>query len=124
MDRAPSVISSWTRVIDALEAEGIESAAVLERAGFQPGDFSDPNVRHPLAATHMLWRAATLAFSDPACGLRVSRHVRQTTFHALGYAVMASVTLREALHRLVRYSTLIGDGATLSLDTSEHSARL
>lgn len=125
MDRAPSVISSWTRVIiDALEAEGIASEPVLERAGFQPADFSDPNARHSLLATQVLWRTASLAFADPACGLKISRYVRPTTFHALGYAVMASVTLREALHRLVRYSTLIGDGATLVLDTTNTTARL
>ncbi|MFT3925044.1 MAG: AraC family transcriptional regulator [Myxococcales bacterium] len=125
MDRAPSVISSWTRIIiDALEAAGIPSEPVLEHAGFRTSDFSDPNARHPLAATQVLWRAAALAFSDPACGLRISGHVRPTTFHALGYAVMASVTLREGLHRLVRYSALIGDGATLELVASEDSARL
>ncbi len=122
---APSVLSSWSRVIvDALEAAGIPSEPVLLRAGFAKGAFDDPNLRHPQYATQALWREAREAFHDPACGLRISCHVRPTTFHALGYAVLASVTLREALERLVHYSSLVGDGARLGLQADADSARL
>ncbi len=123
--RAPSVLSSWTRIIvDALDSAGIASGPVLLSAGFELTAFDDPNLRHSVLSTQALWRAAATAFADPACGLRISRHVRPTTFHALGYAVLASVTLREALVRLVHYSTLIGDEARLSLETSDTTARL
>jgi AraC-like DNA-binding protein len=122
---APSVLSSWTRVIiDALEAEGLDADAVLARAGFAADAFDDPNVRHPVAATRPLWRAAVEAFGDPACGLRISNHVRPATFHALGYAVFASGSLREALHRLVRYSHLVTDATVLALETTPSAARL
>ena len=61
---------------------------------------------------------------DPAFGLRASRYVRQTTFHALGYAVFASASLRDALERLVRYSRLVSDDMVLRLETTERTARL
>lgn len=122
---APSVLSSWTRIIvDALEASGLDAQALLASAGFAPDAFSDPNARHPFEATDRLWQVAAKALNDPACGLRISQFVRPTTFHALGYAVFASATLREALHRLVRYSRLVSDASDLMLETSAESARL
>ena len=40
------------------------------------------------------------ASGDPAIGLRVSRFVSPTTFHALGYALVASGSLRCKWRRL------------------------
>lgn len=56
---------------------------------------------------------------DPAFGLQVPHYTRQTTFHALGYAVYASPTLAEALDRVVRYCRVVTDSGMLQL---EHSA--
>jgi AraC-like DNA-binding protein len=121
----PSVLSSWTRVIiDALEELGIDPVAVLLDAGFAADAFRDPNGRLPASATAHLWRKASSRASNPAFGLYASRFVRPTTFHALGYAVFASTTLRDALHRLLRYSHLVSDAAELELETSRSSARL
>jgi AraC-like DNA-binding protein len=121
----PSVLSSWTRVIiDALEALGIDPVPVLLDAGFASDAFRDPNGRLPAAATAHLWRRASSRAADPAFGIFASRFVRPTTFHALGYAVFASTTLRDALHRLLRYSHLVSDAAELELETTRASARL
>lgn len=122
---APSVISSWTRVlIEALEARGIDPAPVLLEAGFSSEAFRDPNARMPAVATAHLWRGASTRVNDPAFGLYASKFVRPTTFHALGYAVFASTTLRDALHRLLRYSHLVSDAGELELETSRTAARL
>jgi AraC-like DNA-binding protein len=122
---APSVISSWTRVlIDALTALDIDPTPVLLDAGFSRDAFRDPNSRFPAAATARLWRRASARAADPAFGLFASRFVTPTTFHALGYAVFASTTLRDALHRLVRYSHLVSDAGELELETARGSARL
>jgi AraC-like DNA-binding protein len=121
----PSVLSSWTRVIvDALEAEGMAADDVLAAAGVSRETLKDPNARLPMTASARLWHAAAVKVGDPAFGLRASRHVKQTTFHALGYAVFASATLRDALHRLVRYSHLVSDGAELLLEERPDAVRL
>jgi AraC-like DNA-binding protein len=121
----PSVLSSWTRVIvDALETLGFPSDAVLAKAGVSRDMLRDPNARLPMTSSGRLWHAAAEATGDPAIGLRASRYVKQTTFHALGYAVFASSTLRDALHRLVRYSHLVSDGVELVLDEREDVVRL
>jgi AraC-like DNA-binding protein len=122
---APSVLSSWTKtIVDALLAEGVDADAVLKTAGVDSAALRDPNARLALTATARLWKVAAERMQDPAFGLRASRYVRQTTFHALGYAVFASASLRDALERLVRYSRLVSDDMVLRLDTTERTARL
>jgi AraC-like DNA-binding protein len=122
---APSVLSSWTRVIiDALEALEIDPVPVLLDAGFELEAFRDPNARLSALATAKLWRSASARAGDPAFGLFASRFVKPTTFHALGYAVFASATLRDAMQRLLRYSHLVSDAGELALTTTERDARL
>jgi AraC-like DNA-binding protein len=121
----PSVVSSWARtIVDAFEARGADPLAVLEDAGFTAADLEDPNARHSISAMARLWRAAVARSSDPAFGLEASRHVRQTTFHALGYSVMASATVRDALVRIVRFSRLMSDAGELRLESDSEGERL
>ncbi|HEY6878718.1 MAG TPA: AraC family transcriptional regulator [Polyangiales bacterium] len=121
----PSVLSSWTRVIvDALEALGIDPAPVLLEGGFAEDSFRDPNARLSALATARLWRTASERAADPAFGIHASRFVRPATFHALGYAVFASTSLRDALERLLRYSHLVSDAAELSLEMTPSEVRL
>src|SRR5471032_3520447 len=75
----------------------------------------DPNARYPLSSTTRLWEIAVQASGDPAIGLRVSRFVSPTTFHALGYALVASGSLREVFERIVRYHQVVSDALTLEL---------
>ena len=123
--RAPSVLTSWTRtILLALEARGIDPAVLVERAGLDPAAFADPDARFDVTDTAKLWRSAVEATGDPAFGLFASRFVTQTTFHALGYAVMASSTLREAVERNVRYGRLVSDAAACRLEEEGRLARV
>jgi AraC-like DNA-binding protein len=121
----PSVLSSWSRtIVDALEAVGVDADAALASAGLSRDALSDPNARLPATVAARLWAAAADLAGDPAFGLRASQFVRPTTFHALGYAVFASATLRDALDRLVRYSHVVTSSRELSLTIAGGVARL
>jgi len=120
-----SVLSSWTRtVVDALSAQGIDPQPVLEAAGLSAESFRNPNARHPVAAARRLWKNAAVAAGDPAFGLVVPRYAKQTTFYALGYAVLASATLHDALDRLVRFCQVVIDAGLLELDVRDERAAL
>src|SRR6185503_10743265 len=93
---------------------GIEAAPLAARAGIDPAALG-PDARVPRPALSRLWELAVEATGDPAFGLEASRFTAQTTFHALGYAVLASVTLKEAFERIIRYRRLIGDVLELRL---------
>ena len=123
--RSSSVLTSWAQlIVDALEAEGHDADEVLRSVGLERGDLAALGGRQPLSSTRALWHAAVATFGDPACGLKISRHVRFTTFHALGYAVLASSTLREALHRLLRFSRVVSDAHEFRVETAPDGLRL
>lgn len=112
----PTSLASWTRALrKQLDALDLDSAALCAQAGLDPQQMDDPNARYPLSATTRLWELAVQASGDPAIGLRVSRFVSPTTFHALGYALVASGSLREVFERIVRYHQVVSDALTLEL---------
>jgi len=120
---APSVLASWARaIVRALEAHGVDGRALAARAGLDAMRLDDANARYPLTATRELWSEAVRATDDPSFGLYVSRFANFATFHALGSAVLASGTLREAFTRLVRYGRIVSDGAAAQLE--EHGTRV
>ena len=115
----PTSLASWTRALrKQLDALGLDSAALCAEAGLDPQQMDDPNARYRLSATTRLWALAVQASGDPAIGLRVSRFVSPTTFHALGYALVASGSLREVFERIVRYHQVVSDA--LDLELSRH----
>jgi hypothetical protein len=106
---AASTPAPWTAaILRALAARGLDPEPLARRAGIDPATLG-AEARIPRAALTRLWALAVEASGDPAFGLEASRHTAQTTFHALGYAVLASVTLKDAFERIVRYRRLIGD---------------
>ena len=112
----PTSLASWTRALrKQLDALGLDSAALCKQAGLDPQLMDDPNARYPLSATSRLWALAVQVSGDPAIGLRVSRFVSPTTFHALGYALVASGSLREVFERIVRYHPVVSDALKLEL---------
>lgn len=109
-----TVLSSWGRAIRrALDRAGVDSAALFAEAGLDAASLDDPNARYPLEQTTRLWGLSVQATGDAAFGLSVASQVNATTFHALGYALQASSTLREAFERMVRYFRLVTDAADL-----------
>jgi len=112
----PTSLASWTRALrKQLDALGLDSAALCKQAGLDPQLMDDPNARYPLSSTSRLWALAVQVSGDPAIGLRVSRFVSPTTFHALGYALVASGSLREVFERIVRYHPVVSDALKLEL---------
>ncbi len=111
-------------IVRALEAQGIDGRRVAREAGIDPDLAGAPGARVPRAAHSRLWQLAVEATGNPCFGLEASRFATQTTFHALGYALLASATLREAFERLIRYRRLIGDIVELRLEDDGDRTRL
>src|SRR5277367_3775214 len=105
-----TTLGTWVKAIcRALEAAGCDSAALLAEAGLDLKSLEGPNARCPLTHTARLWRLAVAATEDPAFGIKVASHIKQTTFHALSYGLSASSTLKEAFERVQRYCHVASD---------------
>lgn len=105
-----SILGTWVKAFGrALDAHGCNGPALLAEAGFDLKDLDGPDTRCPLINTQRLWDVALAATGDPAFGAKLARYFTHTSFHALGYGLSASCTLREAFERVQRYSHVVSD---------------
>jgi AraC-like DNA-binding protein len=105
-----STLATWVKAIGrSLDEAGCDGRSLLIQAGFDLKELQDPEARCPLVKTARLWRIAIEATGDPAFGVKLGRHYKPTTFHALGYGLSASSTLKEAFERVQRYSHVVSD---------------
>jgi AraC-like DNA-binding protein len=115
-----STISSWALLVaKALEADGHDSKAVFHSAGLAPARLTDPDARYPVEGMCRLWRLAARVTGDPYFGLKAARFWHPTTLNALGYAWMASDSLRDALVRMARYGRIVTTVAEMELEELE-----
>lgn len=117
MPDATSLASFIKALRRTLDASGVDSPALFRAAGLDPQRLDDPEARFPVRGTATLWRLAREATGDPAIGLAVAEEVNQTTFHALGYSLLASASLRDAFERIVRYSRIVSDAAVVEFES-------
>lgn len=120
-----TTMSSWVRMIwDGLKVYGVDADDLFERVGLDRRLLADPDARYPMSKVVKLWSLALERTGDPCFGLTVAAQWHPTTWHALGYAWLASGTLEDALKRLVRYSSMISTAGKIRLDERPRDFRL
>lgn len=102
-----------------LEAYRIDPEPLFREAGLNPDLLRDANARYPLRNMQDLWAIAAERTGDPCFGLNTLDHWHPTSLHALGYAWMASTTLRDALHRLQRYAHLVASSTHIDIQPED-----
>jgi len=107
-----------------LELHGIDADRFVRDGGHAPELFRDPAARLPSDVADVAARAAAARIPDPAFALRAARCWHPSDLGALGYAWLASSTLRTALERLVNYGRILGEKARYRLESSERGFRI
>lgn len=103
-----------------MEDYGCDAESVFLNAGIDSKMISKPGMRISHAKVEGLWNQVTGLIEDPCFGLHGSKFWHPSHFNALGYAWLASSTLREALVRASRYAHIIGEDRETRLeDTPE-----
>jgi len=120
---ATSLTSGVLLMWETLEAHGLNNRELFERAGLNPAKLRNPDARYPDKRIIKLWEYALEAIDDPCLGLEVASHFYPTTLHALGFAWLASQTLKDAFERLIRYSRIITDVEKLSFEETTQDFR-
>jgi AraC-like DNA-binding protein len=121
----PTALGSWgLALVAALRSRKVNADALLAEVGLSIEALADPNRRHPVDVTKRLWRLSVQATRDPAFGIEVARHTTYQTFHALGFSLATSTTLREALERIVRFFAIVTDAADIALHVEPERLRL
>ncbi|NOR80563.1 MAG: helix-turn-helix domain-containing protein [Methyloprofundus sp.] len=76
----------------------------------------DPNARIPYAKVEEFWQEMIILVNDPLIGLRAVEFWHPSSSGALGYAWLASSSLREAFNRLVRFLRVTTEGVSCSIE--------
>jgi AraC-like DNA-binding protein len=89
-----------------------------------PALMKQPGARYRLANIDNLWRRACEVIDDPCFGLKAGDLWHPSYSSALGYAWLASHSLREAFERLDRYHRFLTDERPMRLDETEKELTL
>jgi hypothetical protein len=114
---APALGALWKQ----LEGYGLDPESLFREAGVDPGVLFDQGARVPTERSIRLTiRAAEMA-GDPQFGLRAADYFRPAHLGALGFAWLASSSLRTAFERLSRYARVIQEKLTIELGEDDRN---
>lgn len=98
-----------------LESVGIDPQPMYEQAGINPELLYNPNARISINSVDALWEQAAGAIEDPCFAIDMAEFWHPSQIGALGYAWLASTTLRRAFNRAVRYIHVVTEDLNLYL---------
>mgnify|MGYP000311775571 CR=1 FL=1 len=99
----------------ATQLDAGQAAAMCEAAGLDAQALADSDGRVPRAAAVRLAEQLTRLAPHGSLGLCAYEQVHPGTFQEVGFAMMSSTTLHQALERLVRLAPLLDEAVTLQL---------
>jgi len=92
-----------------LELHGIDGEKFVRAGGYSPDVFRDASARLPSKAVDAAALGAAALIPSPGFALESARCWHPSDLGALGFAWLASSTLRTALGRLERYCLILGE---------------
>jgi AraC-like DNA-binding protein len=110
-------------VLDTAVALGASTDELCSAAGLSRGAFDDPEARASLEATSALYETAAMRTGDVAFGLHVAERSDFFAFDALGFAISAKGSLREAFEQLAPSIRAL-QGTRMDLDVIDGVAHL
>ncbi len=107
-----------------LESYGLDPEPLFQEAALNPELMRQSGGRYRIDNIDHLWRKAAEVIDDPCFGLKAAEVWHPSNLGALGYAMLASNTLRTSLERMVRYLDFLSDEDFMKLDETEEGLRL
>lgn len=110
--RQPTNLASLSRGLLAWsKAQGIDGAALLNKAGLEESALEGPNSRIPAQAHLALWRAAEEAMGPARLASGAADALQPDTFGVVGVLAMTSTTVEESIARSVRFGRVLREDA-------------
>ena len=101
-------------VLNTFKAEGLSSEALLAGSGIRAADLSRADTRITTNQEMLVCANAVALRHD--IGLELGRRMHVSSYGMLGYALLTSATLGDALRLALRYPALLGTLFELSLE--------
>lgn len=127
-NQKPSIYNALTDggnarlLAETLKHYKVDAATIFKQADIPIPDETTERVSS--IALQKVWRLAVEVTGDDAFGLTFPSLVHPAAFNGLGFAWLASNTLRDSLERLVRYHRLIASHGDIVLEEHKNEIRL
>ena len=116
-----STIASWVPVaLRCLKDFGLDEPQALSRAGIDPGKLLQSGARYNVQETHRLMDLVNEVLEVPIAGIELAKYTDAHSFGALGFAMLASPTLHDALLRLKRFAPIAS--SVVRFDVIQHDS--
>jgi AraC-like DNA-binding protein len=104
-----------TTLLAEAERHGMNRAELSGAVGISEARLHDPDARVPRSWAIGIWRELAKRDPDPALGVRWGSRRCVRELGLVGYTMLHSATLRDALERLARYGQILVDHAEVSI---------
>ena len=94
---------------------GCDSQSLFRQAGMDPEKLKNPDTRYSVKKMQHLWQLAVEETGQEAFGILMMEDFPPAALQGLGFAWLASDTLRDAINRLERYTHFICTAAHVAL---------
>lgn len=98
-----------------LDSQNIDPKPIYKKAGIDPALLCNPNARIDVESVQSIWQQAEKVIVDPCFTVDMAEFWHPSMLGALGYAWLASSTLRRALNRIVRYIHVVNESLAFEL---------
>ena len=105
-----------TKVISDLRQHGVKTDSLLKEVGLRRADVSDEDNRIPYAAAIGLIERAATTLGDASYGLRLGATREARDSGMLGFLMLNSPTLLDALSNAQRYFRVLGEGEDIEIE--------
>ena len=103
-------LSGWVIPISkTMQAHGIDVQAAFDACGIAAADLENLESRMAVAKLSSLVAYCNARLPGKDFSVQVGQHFHPGMFHALGYAMMSSASLEDALLRIVRYKRVLSN---------------
>ncbi len=116
--------SAATGLNSFMEKHGVDADSLLHRHGVNQESLSNSITRVPLSTYCSLIEDAARESCEDKFGLLYGSQFRTENLGLLGYLILSSNTLGEALHNLVESFPIHQQKTLLKLDTTKHNVKL
>ncbi len=123
-ERALTTLHTIALAVATLASSGTDRRVLLDGSGVCCADLDTPDKLISHAQELRVFANALASTRDPALGLSLGLRMHVSAYGMLGYTMLASRTLRDALTMALGQSALLGTYFKLSLEEDRDEARL
>ncbi|HEX5058874.1 MAG TPA: AraC family transcriptional regulator [Kofleriaceae bacterium] len=124
MKGATVLTVSSRALVDACDALGMDTAALLAATGLTRAEVNNPDGRIPVEKMTALWREAHARAGDPDLALHAAEALPFGAYAVIDFLARTSATIGAALERISRYFPLINSVVELPIERGSDYVRL